>query len=121
MPRTAIAKVIPPTEIAATDGVVVTPVAADIVNFNQFALTGYEILIALNSAASAGTVTITSNPDAYGRSKDIVTASVPAAVGGLSGIKVFPRFSLGGWRQPDGNLYLVASAVTIQFIVIQVQ
>jgi hypothetical protein len=120
MPRTAITKVTPPTEIAATGGTVITPVAADIANLNQFALTGNEIVLVLNSAASTGTVTVTSDTDRYGRTKDITAFTVPAAVGGLSGMVLLPRFSIEAWQQPDGNLYLQGSAVTIFFVVITI-
>ncbi len=120
MPRTTLSKVALPTEVGATDGTVITPTPADEpTNHNQFSLTGNEILLVLNTAASTGTVTVSSKTDRYGRVKDITAVTIPAAVAGMPGMKVFPRFTLEGWQQPDGFCYLAASAVTIWFIVIQ--
>jgi hypothetical protein len=91
----------------------VTLTAADTTNFNYFAASGNDLLIAYNSGASPYTVTITSMPDQYGRSGDIATYSVAAGV-----VSVFGPFKRDGWVQADGNIYLQASNVAVKFGVI---
>ena len=49
-----------------TAGVAVTMTAADTTNFEQFTLTGREVLIVHNTGGSSYTYTITSTADPYG-------------------------------------------------------
>lgn len=87
---------------------------ADIVNFNAAVVTGREILLVQNTAAGAGTVTVTSIVDTLNRVGDITAYSLPA-----NSFAILGPFSLSGWKQADGNLYFAGSAVTILFAVIR--
>src|ERR1700743_1929655 len=81
MSRTAIVPLAPkgPYPGTVNAGDLALPfVAADIANLNQFAAAGTEVLIVQNSDAAAQTITLTSKPDAYGRTGDIATYSLPA-------------------------------------------
>jgi hypothetical protein len=119
MPRTVTAKTLLPTAYAVA-GVTPAQTAADTVNNNSIVLTGNEIVLAVNTdTAATHTVTITSAPDAEGRTGDITADVVPVAVAGLSGFRVYQRFPLTGYLQTDGNLYLTANSALIKFIVIQ--
>lgn len=113
MVRTAVPVTLAPGS-AATTRTLVGPAgalqAADTVNFNSAPLTGREILLVQNTAGGAGTVTITSKPDPYGRLGDITADSIAAALFGVYG-----PFDLNAWKQADGNLYFQASAVTMLF------
>jgi ABC-type nitrate/sulfonate/bicarbonate transport system substrate-binding protein len=86
--------------------------ASDNVNGNQFPASGNDLLLVQNTNAAAQTFTITSAPDAQGRTADIATYSV--------GIGVFSTFKLSsqvGWIQPDGNIYLSSSNANIKFAI----
>lgn len=83
--------------------------AADVANLNQFSASGKDLVFAHNTGASAYTVTITSAPDPYGRTKDIATFSLAAGEYG-----VFGPFSLTGWVQADGKIYLQASNASVK-------
>lgn len=91
-------------------GVVLTMTAADVPNMNQAVLSGNEMLVAHNTGASPYTVTVTSAPDEYGRTKDIAAESIAAGA-----YKIFGRFKLNGWRQSDGRLYFQASNASVLF------
>jgi hypothetical protein len=90
--------------------------AADVSNGNSFPLTGREILLVQNSGASAYTFTITSAPDAEGRSGDVTTYSVAA---GVVSCYSFRGAQSGGWQQSDGTVHLAASNAAIKFAVLQ--
>ena len=111
MPRTVLTKSTAP---GATDtlGADLTLDAADDTNFNEFTLTGNEVVIAYNSGVAVALVTITSFPDRFGRSGDIAKS---VAAGEAA---VFGPFSQEGWRQAGGALYLQADAATVLFGVI---
>ena len=90
--------------------------AADDFNGNAFLCTGRELILIRNShATDAATVTLTSAPDPYGRTKDITTYSLDAGE--------FAAFWVGktvGWRQSDGMVYLdVAGTGTIEFAILR--
>jgi hypothetical protein len=83
-------------------------------------LTGNEIVIALNTDTGAThTVTVTSAPDAEGRTSDITADIVPVCVGTTPGVRVYQRFPLNGYLQTDGSLYFEANSALIKFIVLQ--
>lgn len=84
--------------------------AADVANMNQFSASGKDLIVAHNTGASAYSVTITSAPDPYGRSKDIATYSLAAGE-----YAVFGPFQLAGWVQSDGKIYLQASNASVKF------
>lgn len=90
--------------------------AADDINGNAFPCTGRELILIRNSdETNAATVTISSAPDPYGRTKDISTYALDAGE--------FAAFWVGktiGWRQSDGMVYLdVAGTGTIEFAVLR--
>jgi len=118
MARVVTAKTLLPTAYAVA-GVTPAQTAADVANFNSIVLTGNEVVIAVNTDTATHTVSITSAPDAEGRTGDITADVVPVAVGGLSGFRIYQRFPLTGYLQTDGNLYLQANSALIKFIVIQ--
>ncbi len=91
--------------------------AADGVNGNAFACKGRELLLARNThATDAATLTISSAPDPYGRTKDITTYSLAAGE--------FAAFWIGrsiGWRQADGKAWLDTGGTgTIELAVLRV-
>lgn len=89
--------------------------ASDNVNGNSFPITGNEILLIQNSdAAGAHTFTVTSVPDAQGRSGDIASYSLP-----LSTFAVIQMSLVTGWRQADGNVYLASNSNLIKFAVLR--
>ena len=90
--------------------------AADDINGNAFPCTGRELILIRNSdETNAATVTISSAPDPYGRTKDISTYAPDAGE--------FSAFWVGktiGWKQSDGMVYLdVAGTGTIEFAVLR--
>ena len=91
-------------------GVVLTMTAADVGNLNQFTATGKDLLIIHNPALSDYTFTVTSTPDAYGRTKDIATETVAAGV-----YKIVGPLELTGWVQTDGKIYIAASNASVKF------
>ena len=95
-------------------GVLLVWTAADITNFNSFAMSGKDIVLAWNTGASPYTITITSAPDpVYGRSKDITTESIAAG-----DIRCYGVPQLDGWRQSDGAFYLQASNAAVKFAIV---
>lgn len=111
----------PVSPTVGTGGVVtagsadLTFTAADTVNNNAVKLTGREIVLVWNTGASPYTVTFTSVADSLGRTGDIAAYSVAAST-----ISCFGVFTLPGWYQADGNLYVSASNVAVKFCVIKV-
>ncbi len=94
-------------------------VAADVTNKEETALTGTEMIIAQNvDTGGAHNVTITSIPDSLHRTRD-ATASVPAAVGGRPGIRIFGPYKTSGWRQTTNKLHFEADNVNIEFAVVR--
>lgn len=112
MPRVTLTRTNSPGPNPAA-GVAVTMTAADTVNKEQFALTGREILIVHNTGASSRTYTITSVADPFGRLGDITAQTIAAGA-----IHTIGPFSLAGWQQTGGYLYLEASNAEVKFGVI---
>lgn len=119
MARTALTVVVPkgPYDDVAANDLDFAFAAADTSNGNSFPATGRELVLMRNEHASeAGTVTITSAPDPYGRTRDIAAYSLAAGE--------FAAFWVGrtaGWRQGDGTVYLNASATgTIKFAILRI-
>lgn len=94
----------------------VTYAAADQANGNQFQHTGKELLLMRNShATNAGTVTVKSVADDFGRTQDITTYNLDAGE-----FAAFLMTDTRGWRQGDGMIYLdIAGTGTIGFLVIR--
>jgi hypothetical protein len=93
-----------------------TPTAADVANGNAAAFPSTSArlqLIAQNTDATSRNVTITSAPDALGRTGDIGPYALPAGA-----IAIFPPFTRNGWQQSDLNLYFSADNALVKFIVI---
>lgn len=78
-----------------------SPAAADTTNFNQFVSTGKDLLHVrnVNSGSTAHTVTVTSVPDQYGRTADMVYSVAAGAE------LLIPIPSIG-YKQPNGMIYL---------------
>ena len=89
--------------------------AADVANFEEVALTGKELVLAINSdPTNPYTVTIESVVDDLGRTGDITTYSLAAGE-----YAVFGPFTLEGWRQSNGKLNFKGSNAAIKFAVIK--
>jgi hypothetical protein len=86
----------------------------DNVNGNQVVASGNDLLVFFNPTGGALTLTITSAPDALGRSADITAYSI--GIGFCSMFRVTPST---GWIQPDGNIYFTGSAATLKVAVIK--
>jgi hypothetical protein len=118
MARTAILVMNPPGKYPALPlaalSAALALTAADVANGNAAACTGREILVVQNTGAGAGTITVTSAPDALGRIGDITAYSLPAA-----GFAVLGPFPTVGWQQADGSLYFTASAITMLVAVVR--
>jgi len=124
MPPTVLPTIIKPQPYAVPSSPTTPPppvqvlwTAADATNGNAFISTGRETLHAINTAAGTGTVTITSQPDPYNRTRTI--GPITLATSGSAGSEVvFQKFPQLGWA--TGDLILVsASATTVQFYVAQ--
>lgn len=87
-----------------------SPVAADVTDFNKFLLTGKDFLLAINTAVGAETVTI------YGRTADLDITAESIDAGAA---KVFGSLSLSKFRQPDGYCWVDASDVGILLAVVR--
>ena len=119
MARTALTVAVPkgPYDAVTANGLDFAFTAADEVNGNAFVCTGRELVLVRNThATDAATVTITSAPDPYGRTKDITAYSLAAGE--------FAAFWIGrsiGWRQSDGKVWLDAGGSgTIEFAVLRI-
>lgn len=107
-------KVVGPYGTYSAGAATLAPAAADTTNNNAFVASGNDLILAQNSGGSAYTVTITSAPDAFGRSQDIATYSLAAGE-----IALFGPFPQMGWMQTVGQIYLQASNAAVKFAVIQ--
>lgn len=88
--------------------------AADVANGNQWASAGDEILLVWNTDVSQHHFTLTSAPDARGRSDDITNYAVAAGV-----ISAFKVSAMDGWRQSDGNVYVSGDNAAVKFAVLK--
>ena len=101
---------------AATQMTTLTWTAGDATNLNTIVMTTRRMLLLVRnvSGGAAGTVTVTSSDDPYGRTADITTFSVAdtAFAGRI--------FEAPGWEQTLGgrNLLLTPSATTMEFLAI---
>lgn len=93
-----------------------TQAGADFADGASFDMTGREILIVHNGNVGVQTVTISSVPDALGRSGDITTYSL-----GIGEYAVFQFFKMEGWKQTNGKLYFAASAADVEFAVLHIE
>lgn len=96
----------------ATQFATTTFTAGDVTNGNKIIMSGSGVLLLVrNSGASAGTVSVASSKDKYGRKADITAFSIPA------GAVVNRVFTPEGWEQVTGgrDLVLSPSAATIEF------
>lgn len=112
MARTALPVTQAPGPYAGA-GVVLEMAGADTVNKNQFRASGRDLVIAHNTGTVVHNVTITSEPDPYGRVGHIGQPIQPGQ------ILVFGPLALEGWMQPDGNVYLEADSAGVRFGVIR--
>jgi hypothetical protein len=101
--------------VAVTAGqLVVAFTACDNVNGNSFVSTGREVLLVDNTAGSSGTFTVTSQPDALGRSDTSLTAYSLAA-GAIAAVQM--KYQTG-WINGT-SITLACSAATMKFAVVQ--
>ena len=119
MARTALTVQTPkgpfPGTVAATD-LDYTYAAADVGNMNEFPHTGRELILVRNTdGAAPHNISLTSAPDPQKRSADITTYAVA-----LNGFSVFWAGDIIGWRQTDGNFYLEADDVQIEFAIVKI-
>ncbi len=116
MPRTALTVVALPTPYVTTGPVDPGLTAGDVANGNDFTLTGDEIVIVRNVNVAAKTITITSfSSPITGRVGHITAFSIPAA-----GIRVFQKFTVAGWRQADGKLYIDVEHADVEIAVVRI-
>jgi hypothetical protein len=117
MPTTAITvtETLGPYGNYAADAADFTPTAADAANGNHYVSDGTEIVVAENTdGAAAHTVTVTSQPDALGRTKDISAYSL-----GANEKAVFGPFAPLGWRNSSGQVLVSADSALVTFAVIR--
>lgn len=89
--------------------------AADVTNFDQFTLTGREMIVAINTHASSPfTFTLESVADDKGRLGDITAYSLAAGE-----YACFWAGNKTGWDQ-GGQFYLRASSVSVKFAVFRI-
>jgi hypothetical protein len=88
--------------------------AADVANGNKFPITGKEVIIAFNSDSSAHTITLSSAPDALGRSGDIASYGIPA-----TSYAAFAPSQVSGWKQSDGTMHISANDATVKFAILR--
>lgn len=103
------------SEAATAKLTTVTFTAADASNGNEIVMaTGRTLIMVQNTDASAGTVTINSSKDPYGRAATISAFSVAA---GAFAARVFEPV---GWESTAGgrNLVITASAATMKILAI---
>lgn len=117
--RTNITPVSPKSPNAGTisaNGADVVATAADTSNQNAVAITGRELVLVENTSAdTAYTCTFTSVADRNGRLGHITSYSLSAGEKAL-----FGNFTLEGWKQTDGKLYLEANNAAIKFLIIKI-
>jgi hypothetical protein len=93
--------------------VVYTWEAADIVDQNEFMLTGREVLLIKSADGAPQDVVIDSVSDRFGRQG-------PLTVTVAAGAEVALAFlSREGWMQPEGTLHLDCSVVTLSYAVLR--
>lgn len=116
MPRTALTVVELPTPYVTTGPVDPGLAASDEINGNDFDLTGEEIVIVRNVNVGAQTITITSAPSPITKRVANITAiSIPA-----DAVRVFQKFTVAGWRQTDGKLYIDTSHADVEVAVVRI-
>lgn len=115
MARTALTVYDPPAPGNAPAAI--TEQAADPVNFNNFPLTGREVVVVRNSGAAAYTLTVHSVADQEGRQDTSITAFSIAA----GAVVVLPQFPLEGYWQTDGTLWLDGSSASLLFTIIRTE
>ena len=119
MARTAITPVVAPGaylgETQAANSLDVVFTAADVANGNKVVATGKDLLLVLNSHATlAKTFTVTSFPDAQGRTAHIGPYTLQA--GEYACVGPIP---VAGWMQTDGNIYIDGESADIKFLVVR--
>ena len=118
MARVTLTKVTPlgpyPTLPVTADTMDIAFTAADATNFEQFAPSGDDLVIAWNSGASPYTITFTSVADpTTKRTGDVTTYSLAAADHAAF------RFKKPGWMQSDSMIYIQASNAGVKWCVVQ--
>ena len=91
----------------------ITYVAADIVDQNEFTITGREVLLMISTDAGSQDVVIASTPDSFGRTGDL-TITIEAAA--EHAIAFMDRT---GWMQSGGVVHLDCTVATIAYAVVR--
>lgn len=116
MARTPLTVDIPPAIGNAPS--TITEQAADPTNFNNFPMTGREIVVARNSSTTAAaTLTVHSVADAEGREDTSITAFSIA----IGAVVLLPQFPLAGYQQSDGTLWLDADSASLLFTIVRTE
>lgn len=104
-----------PFEAIAADGADFT-LTAGAVSGDTIACNGRDVIIAFNSGASPYTVTITSQADEKGRTKDITTYSLAAGDYAVFGVGLT---NSAGWKDANGNINVTVSNVAVKWAVLR--
>lgn len=89
--------------------------AMDASNGNSYYATGQEILFIWNGDSAPHTVTITSVPDALGRSdSSLTTYSIPA-----TSFAAIQMKALAGWLETGQLIYLATSSALVKIAVVR--
>lgn len=80
---------------------------------NRFRSTGREVVLARNVGASTRTITVTSQTDPYGRTKDVNAVNIATNV-----YAVLPFFAITGWRDANGYITVTASHAEVELAVL---
>jgi hypothetical protein len=91
-----------------------TMIDADVLKVDRFEATGRDLVLVHNTGALAASVSVWSAPDpTLGRYGDVENYELAAGVYAVLG-----PFTVPGWRQSDGCVYLVASNAAVKMQVI---
>lgn len=114
MARTLLTPIDAPSPYA-TAGVAIAFIAGDVTNGNAYRSTGREFVLGRNTdGVTAHTVTITSEPDPFGRLGSITNHSIPA-----NGFAMFGPLPVEGWQQSDGNVWINVDNALLTLAVIR--
>jgi|SRR3990170_3373538 len=88
---------------------------ADVANGNHYVSDGTEVVLVNNTHATlAKNVTVTSQPDTFGRTGHIASYSL-----GVGEFGVFGPFAALGWRNTQGQVLLSADDAAVKFAIIR--
>jgi hypothetical protein len=113
MPRQTLTKTTAPGSYGGAF-VELTMTAADTDDFEQFTLTGREIVVVTNTSADTNYyVTVTSVDDTFGRSEDITQQDIA-----FGETWIWGPVAIAGWQQTNGYLYMAGENAALKFGII---